>query len=78
MGQSALSQSDNVIRRKSLSERLTVETPAEPEAMAERFAPCAREPSTASLAGPLSSRRGSRISFPSHRAASIARFSWPP
>jgi hypothetical protein len=39
MGPSALSQSDTVIRPKSLSERLAVETPAEPEAMAERFAP---------------------------------------
>ncbi len=39
MGPSALSQSDTVIRPKSLIERLAVETPAEPEAMAERFAP---------------------------------------
>src|SRR5262249_24967202 len=44
MGPSALSQSDTVIRPKSLSERLTAErlaaeTPAPPEAMAERFAP---------------------------------------
>jgi hypothetical protein len=39
MGQSALSQSDTVIRPKSLSERLAAETPAPPEAMAERFAP---------------------------------------
>ena len=35
MGPSALSQSGTVIRPKSLSERLAVETPAEPEAMAE-------------------------------------------
>jgi len=44
MGPSALSQSDTVIRPKSLSERLAAErlaaeTPAPPEAMAERFAP---------------------------------------
>src|SRR5689334_1200896 len=39
MGQSALGQSDTVIRPKSLSERLAAETPAPPEAMAERFAP---------------------------------------
>ena len=43
MGQSALSSSDTVIRPKSLSERLAAEaaaeTPAPPEAMAERFAP---------------------------------------
>jgi len=44
MGSSALSQSDTVIRQKSLSERLAAErlaaeTPAPPEAMAERFAP---------------------------------------
>src|SRR5215467_1552989 len=44
MGPSALSQSDPVIRPKSLSERLAAErlaaeTPAPPEAMAERFAP---------------------------------------
>jgi len=39
MGSSALSQSDTVIRPKSLSERLAAETPAPPEAMAERFAP---------------------------------------
>jgi hypothetical protein len=39
MGQSALSQSDTVIRPKSLSERLAAETPTPPEAMAERFAP---------------------------------------
>ena len=41
MGQSALSESDSVIRPKSLIERLAVETPAEPEAIAERFAPAA-------------------------------------
>jgi hypothetical protein len=46
MGSSALSQSDTVVRPKSLSERLTAErlaaeTPAPPEAMAERFAPSA-------------------------------------
>src|SRR6516165_6521343 len=44
MGSSALSKSDTVIRQKSLSERLAAErlaaeTPAPPEAMAERFAP---------------------------------------
>ena len=44
MGPSALSQSDTVIRPKSLNERLAAErlaaeTPAPPEAMAERFAP---------------------------------------
>jgi hypothetical protein len=39
MGPSALSQSDSVIRPKTLSERLAAETPAPPEAMAERFAP---------------------------------------
>src|SRR5690349_22094420 len=39
MGPSALSQSDTVIRPKSLSERLAAETPAPAEAMAERFAP---------------------------------------
>jgi len=44
MGPSALSQSDTVIRPKSLSERLAAErlaaeAPAPPEAMAERFAP---------------------------------------
>jgi hypothetical protein len=39
MGPSALSQSDTVIRPKSLSERLAAETPAPPEAMAEPFAP---------------------------------------
>jgi Bacterial SH3 domain len=44
MGPSALSQSDTVIRPKNLSERLAAErlaaeTPAPPEAMAERFAP---------------------------------------
>jgi hypothetical protein len=39
MGQSALGQSDTVIRPKSLSERLAAETAAPPEAMAERFAP---------------------------------------
>jgi TPR repeat protein len=39
MAQSALSQSDTVIRPKSLSERLAAEMPAPPEAMAERFAP---------------------------------------
>ena len=44
MGPSALSQSDTVIRPKSLSERLAAErlaaeTSAPPEAMAERFAP---------------------------------------
>jgi hypothetical protein len=44
MGPSALSQSDTVLRPKSLSERLAAErlaaeTPAPPEAMAERFAP---------------------------------------
>jgi len=39
MGQSALCQSDTVIRPKSLSERLAAESPAPPEAMAERFAP---------------------------------------
>src|SRR6516162_913611 len=44
MGSSALSKSDTVIRPKSLSERLAAErlaaeTPAPPEAMAERFAP---------------------------------------
>ena len=38
MGPSALSQSDTVIRPKSLSERLAAETP-EPGEMAERFAP---------------------------------------
>jgi Bacterial SH3 domain len=38
MGPSALSQSDTVIRPKSLNERLAAETPA-PEVMAERFAP---------------------------------------
>jgi len=42
MGQSALGQSDTVIRPKSLSERLAAETPAPPEAMAERFAPDAQ------------------------------------
>jgi len=42
MGPSALSQSDTVIRPKSLSERLAAETPAPPEAMAERFAPDAQ------------------------------------
>jgi TPR repeat protein len=46
MGSSALSQSDTVVRPKSLSEgltaeRLAAETPAPPEAMAERFAPSA-------------------------------------
>jgi len=41
MGLSARSQSDSVIRPKSLIERLAVETPAEPEAIAERFAPVA-------------------------------------
>jgi hypothetical protein len=44
MGPSALSKSDTVIRPKSLSERLAVETPAGPEAMAERFAPGAIRP----------------------------------
>ena len=44
MGPSALSQSDTIIRPKSLNERLAAErlaaeTPAPPEAMAERFAP---------------------------------------
>jgi SH3 domain-containing protein len=39
MGQSALSQSDTVVRPKSLSERLAAERQAPPEAMAERFAP---------------------------------------
>src|SRR5215475_3095605 len=39
MGLSARSQSDSVIRPRSLIERLAVETPAEPEAIAERFAP---------------------------------------
>src|SRR5262245_6164294 len=44
MGASAPSQSDTIIRPKSLSERLAAErlaaeTPAPPEAMAERFAP---------------------------------------
>jgi Bacterial SH3 domain len=43
MGQSALSQSETVVRPKSLSERLAVETPAPPEAMAERFAPDAQK-----------------------------------
>src|SRR6516162_952505 len=38
MGLSARSQSDSVIRPRSLIERLAVETPAEPEAIAERFA----------------------------------------
>jgi len=38
MEPSALSQSDTVIRPKSLSERLAAETP-EPGEMAERFAP---------------------------------------
>jgi hypothetical protein len=39
MGQSALSQSDSVVRPKSLSQRLAAETPAPPEAMGEGFAP---------------------------------------
>src|SRR5690349_17912618 len=39
MALSARSQSDSVIRPRSLIERLAVETPAEPEAIAERFAP---------------------------------------
>jgi Bacterial SH3 domain len=39
MALSARSQSDSVIRPRSLIERLAVETPAEPEATAERFAP---------------------------------------
>jgi Bacterial SH3 domain len=39
MGLSVPSQSDSVIRPRSLMERLAVETPAEPEAIAERFAP---------------------------------------
>ena len=39
MGLSARSQSDSVIRPRSLIERLAVETSAEPEAIAERFAP---------------------------------------
>jgi hypothetical protein len=39
MGHAALSQSDTVVRPKSLSERLEAERQAPPEAMAERFAP---------------------------------------
>ena len=38
MALSARSQSDSAIRPRSLIERLAVETPAEPEAIAERFA----------------------------------------
>ena len=78
MGQSAPSKSENNIRPKTLSERLAAETPTDPEARAEPFAPDAQRRLNGLSGRVFIEPQRLQISFPSHRAALIARFSSAP